>query len=71
MGPLPRSSHGHITLLVSIDTFIKWVELIPLGKTSVEKLSKAFRERILSRFGAPKIVVTDKGTLFTSQVFQL
>ncbi|KAM8701762.1 hypothetical protein ACLKA7_005478 [Drosophila subpalustris] len=30
VGPLPRSKHGNTTILVFIDRFSKWTELVPL-----------------------------------------
>lgn len=70
VGPLPRSKHGNTMLLVIVDRFTKWVELVPLRKATAEKLVNSFRERILARFGVPKVVITDNGSQFTSRVFQ-
>ncbi|XP_041452008.1 probable endo-1,3(4)-beta-glucanase AO090023000083 [Drosophila obscura] len=54
-------------LLVFFDAFNKWVELVPLRKATTAQLEKAFRERILSRFGVPRRFVCDNGTQFTSR----
>ena len=70
IGPLPRSKHGNTMLLVFFDKFSKWVELIPLRKATSDHLIKAFRERIVSRVGVPKIVVTDNGAQYTSRSFR-
>uniref|UniRef100_W8C7N8 Retrotransposable element Tf2 155 kDa protein type 1 n=1 Tax=Ceratitis capitata TaxID=7213 RepID=W8C7N8_CERCA len=70
VGPLPRSKHGNTTILVFIDKFSKWVEIVPLRKATTEGLIKAFRERILTRFGVLKIMITDNGTQFTSKEFK-
>ena len=70
VGPLPRSTHGNTMLLVFVDKFSKWVELIPLRAATTATLQKALRERILSRFGVPKVLVTDNGTQFTSHGFR-
>ncbi|KAM8707570.1 hypothetical protein ACLKA7_014664 [Drosophila subpalustris] len=48
----------------------KWVELVPLRKATTAHLERAFRERILARFGVPKIFVCDNGTQFTSRAFK-
>ncbi|KAM8702586.1 hypothetical protein ACLKA7_001922 [Drosophila subpalustris] len=68
--PLPRSKQGHTVLLVFFDHFSKWVELVPLRKATTAHLERAFRERILARFGVPKIFVCDNGTQFTSRAFK-
>lgn len=70
IGPLPRTKHGNTMLLVIIDRFTKWTEIIPLRKATAENLIKAFRERILARFGVPKLAITDNGSQFISKVFQ-
>jgi len=45
VGPLPRSKHGNQMLLVMIDRFSKWTELVPLRSATAESLKKTFRER--------------------------
>lgn len=67
VGPLPRSIHGNTTLIVFHDKFTKWSEFIPVRKATTQTFLKAFRERILSRFGVPYILLTDNGTQFTSR----
>jgi len=69
VGPLPRSKHGNQMLLVLIDRFSKWTELVPLWSATAESLKKAFRERIIARYGVPKIVITDNGVQFASKIF--
>ncbi len=70
VGPLPRSKHGNNMLLVFFDRFSKWVELVPLRKATAQGVVKAFRERILARFGTPKVLITDNGSQFTSRILQ-
>jgi len=41
-GPLPRSKHGNQMLLVLIDRFSKWTELVPLRSGTAESLKKSF-----------------------------
>lgn len=70
VGPLPRSKHGNAMLLVFFDRFSKWIELIPLRKATAQGVVKAFRERILARFGTPKMLITDNGSQFVSRVLR-
>jgi len=51
-------------LLVMIDRFSKWTELVPLRSATAESLKKAFRERIIARYGVPKVVITDNGVQY-------
>jgi len=66
VGPLPRSKHGNQMLVVLKDQFSKWTELVPLRSATAETLKKAFKERIIARYGVPKIVITDNGVQFAS-----
>lgn len=68
VGPLPRTKHGNTMLLVFFDRFTKWIELIPMRKATAEGVVKSFRERILSRFGTPKVFVSDNGSQFVSKI---
>ncbi|XP_044316714.1 uncharacterized protein LOC123037923 [Drosophila rhopaloa] len=70
IGPLPRSRRGNTMLLVFLDVFSKWVEIIPLRKATTAQLELAFRERILSRFGTPRTLICDNGAQFTSRGFK-
>ena len=70
VGPLPRSRHGNHVLLVLTDKFSKWTELIPLRGATTENLQKAIRERIIARFGTPRVFWSDNGTQFTSRKFR-
>jgi len=54
-------------LLVMIDRFSKWTELVPLRSATAESLKKAFRELIIARYGVPKMVITDNGVHFASR----
>jgi len=57
-------------LLVMIDWFSKWTELVPLRSAKAESLKKAFRERIIASYGVPKVVITDNGEQFASKIFK-
>lgn len=51
VGRLPRSKSGHTMLLLLLDHFSKWVELVPLRRATSSILEQALRERILDHFG--------------------
>ncbi|KII72602.1 Transposon Tf2-9 polyprotein [Thelohanellus kitauei] len=54
--------------LLICDAFTKWVEVFPMGKaTSTNVIIRL--EECLSRFGIPRVVVTDNGPQFTSHEF--
>ena len=63
-GPMPESERGNKYVLVCIEHMTKWVELIALPDKSSANVARAFLENILSRYGAPGVVLTDQGTEF-------
>ena len=69
MGPLPVSSGGNKYLLVVVDYFTKWVKAIPIENQEAETVAKAFITHFVSNFGVPRIIHSDQGTNFTSNVY--
>jgi len=57
-------------LLVLIDRFSKWTELVPLRRETADSLKKAFSDRIIARYGVPKVVITDNGVQFASRILK-
>ena len=56
------------SILVVVDRYTKLAIYIPTRKTlDAEQLADAFADKVLSRLGTPKSIVTDRGSLFTSK----
>ena len=66
LGPLPVSEKGNEHLLVIVDQFTKWVELIPLPNQKAETTARAAVNEFFTRFGLPMETVTDQGKNFES-----
>lgn len=69
VGPITRSSEGYTHFVVFHDKFTKWIEVVPLRKPTSSSIIKAFRERVLLRFGCPKNLISDNGSQYTSNDF--
>ncbi|KAI5737969.1 hypothetical protein M8J77_001280 [Diaphorina citri] len=67
MGPYPRSSKGNLYILVFLDTFSKWVELVALRATTSAVIIEQLKKCIIYRYGAPSQLLSDNGTYFISQ----
>ena len=63
-GPLLPTSRGAKYVLVMVEHFSKWIELVALPQNSSELAAAAFLDRVLARFGAPAEVLTDQGREF-------
>jgi hypothetical protein len=66
-GPFPKSSRGNTYILVCIEHFTKWVEVVPMTCKASEATAYAFTHRVLARYGAPAEVVSDQGTEFQGE----
>jgi len=43
-----------------------WKWTVPLRSATAESFKKAFRERIIARYGVPKVVITDNEVRWVS-----
>ena len=69
VGPLAKAPGGFEWLVVAIDKFTKWIEAQPLVNARAENLVKFF-DGIVHRYGVPHEIITDLGSVFTSETFQ-
>ncbi|GJX02767.1 reverse transcriptase domain-containing protein [Tanacetum coccineum] len=67
MGPFP-SSRGNKYILVAIDYLSKWVEAKALPANDARVVVK-FLKSLFSRFGAPRAIISDRGTHFCNDKF--
>ncbi|GJT79719.1 reverse transcriptase domain-containing protein [Tanacetum coccineum] len=62
IGPFP-SSRGNKYILIAVDYLSKWVEAKSLPTNDARVVVK-FLKSLFSRFGAPRAIVSDRGTYF-------
>jgi hypothetical protein len=62
----PSSSKGHRLVLVAMDYFTKWTEVVPLKDMMHKEVIEFITEHILHRFGIPQTLTADQGTSFQS-----
>jgi hypothetical protein len=63
-GELPQTSKGNIYIMIMIQHFLIWVELVAVSNKSSHNTSRAFLQQVLSRFGACVECLTDQGLEF-------
>ncbi|KFM63797.1 Retrovirus-related Pol polyprotein from transposon 297, partial [Stegodyphus mimosarum] len=72
LGPYPRSHVNKARfLLVIVDHFSKWVELIPLKRASAKVVADSFLNKYILRYGCPARVISDNGPQFVSSTFKM
>ena len=69
VGPFPTSSHGNKYILVIIDRFTRYAEAVAVKDTSAKTTSEAIIERVICRYGLPDVLLSDRGSGFTSELF--
>nr|GEW33170.1 reverse transcriptase domain-containing protein [Tanacetum cinerariifolium] len=67
MGPFP-SSRGNKYILIAIDYLSKWVEAKALPTNDARVVCK-FLISLFTRFGAPRAIISDRGTHFCNDQF--
>ena len=70
LGPFLESYTGHKYVLMIVDQFTRWLEMVSLATQDAESVAKAFFEAYVVRFGVPWCVHTDQGRNFDSELFQ-
>lgn len=69
VGKLPRSPDNKHYILTIIDHYSRYLEAIPVHNTASSTIIKCLNE-YFSRFGIPKILLSDNGTNFCSNEFE-
>ena len=68
MGPFP-SSFGNLYILLAVDYVSKWVEAIACLRNDANTVAGFIHRNILSKFGAPRTIISDEGSHFANKVF--
>jgi transposase InsO family protein len=68
VGVLPRAPGGFRYLFVEVDTFTKWMEVMP-GVNITQDAEVKFLQSIIYRFDVPRRVLTDNRTQFKGAKF--
>ena len=70
LGPLPETSRFNKYVLVAIDRFSRWPELMPIQDMTAQTVADNYFENIICRHGVPRRVLSDRGTNFMSEMFK-
>ncbi|CAH9125887.1 unnamed protein product [Cuscuta epithymum] len=67
MGPFPNSQ-GNIYILLAVDYVSKWVEAKATKTDDAKVVANFLKTHIFSRFGVPRILISDRGTHFCNKI---
>lgn len=70
LGPFPTSSSGKRWIVVATDYLTRYAEAASLVRGTALEVAEFFVTNIVLRHGAPKVVITDRGTAFTADLTQ-
>ena len=68
IGPLPKSSSGHLYILVVTDYFSKWVKVVPFREMKKEMVANFIRTHLIYRYGVPRYIITDNRKTFYNRL---
>ena len=70
VGPLPRTKNGHKHIVCVTDQYSRYVIAWPTPDITAKSIAKKFFEKVICVYGAPKRLLSDNGTGFTSALFK-
>ena len=68
LGGLPTTKDKHIYVLLVVDSYSKWCEAFPLRTQEATEVAAVLFKEIICRYGAPNVLVSDRGQQFLSQL---
>lgn len=66
VGPLPMTTKGNKYILVCCDYLTKWPEAFAIPKADAENTAEVLIKGLITRFGLPRTIISDRGTNFLS-----
>ena len=63
------TSFGNLYILLVVDYVSKWVEAISCLRNDANTVVGFIQRNILSRFGAPRTIISDEGSHFENKLF--
>ncbi|KAK3000254.1 hypothetical protein RJ639_044883 [Escallonia herrerae] len=64
VGPLPKSSEGHLYILAMIDYFSKWAEAVSLKEIKKETVVNFIKNNLIFQYDVLRYIITDNGRPF-------
>ena len=69
-GPLTTTDNGNRFIIVAIDHFSKWMEVIATPDFTAYTTAQFLFNQVICRFGIPDMIISDQGVNFESGLFK-
>lgn len=70
VGPLPETASGNKHILSMVDDLTRFVEFVAIPDQTANTVARALYENILCRYTLPKVIISDNGANFLSNLFK-
>lgn len=70
LGPLQPTPEGYKYILLVDDIFSRWPEAFPFKSQEAVEIAMTLYREIFTRYGAPHVLVSDRGQNFLSKIVQ-
>ncbi|KIH54937.1 hypothetical protein ANCDUO_14914 [Ancylostoma duodenale] len=70
VGPLPMCINGNMYILIHTCAFTKYVICSAITDQQTKTIAKTFVNDVICRYGVPEILITDRGSNYTSELFK-
>ena len=64
----PKALNGHKYILVAIDYFTKWVEVVSYSVLKAKHVARFIENNIICRYRVPQKIISDNGSHFEGEV---
>ena len=69
MGPF-SNSFGNVYILVAVDNVSKWVKAKACRTNDHKVVLQFLKENVFARFGTPRAIISDGGSIFANNFFK-
>lgn len=70
LGPFPSSVKGNKHIVVAADYLTHWAECLAVPRANAEACATFIAGNIVCKFGAPRVILTDRAKCFESQLIE-
>ncbi|OBZ81454.1 Transposon Ty3-I Gag-Pol polyprotein, partial [Choanephora cucurbitarum] len=68
VGPLPKSKHGNVHILVAVESFTQWPIALAAPNTEAKTVANFLYKYIFCQFGPPTHILSDNGSGFDNEI---